>query len=94
MLARNGVPLAIVAKIGEGSPNVGDMIEAGEIDLVINTPSGSGPRKDGDYIRTAAVRFGVPSITTLAGLQAAVQGIEELLAADFTVKSLQEYTSP
>ena len=92
MLARNGVDIEIVAKVGEGSPNVGDLIAAGEVDLVINTPSGSGPRRDGDYIRTAAVRFGVPSITTLAGVQAAVQGIEEMLAADFGVMSLQERT--
>ena len=61
---------AMIPKIGEGSPHVGDLMEAGTIDLIINTPSGWGPRKDGDYIRTSAVRFGVPSITTLAGLQA------------------------
>ena len=91
-LQRNGVPVEIVPKVGEGSPHVGDLIAAGEIALVINTPSGSGPRRDGDYIRTAAVRFGIPSITTLSAVQAAVQGIEELLAADTTVKSLQEYT--
>ncbi len=93
MLQRNGVAVDTVAKVGEGSPNVGDLIAAGEVDLVINTPSGSGPRRDGDYIRTAAVRFGVPSITTLAGVQAAVQGIEELLGSDVSVMSLQEYTT-
>jgi carbamoyl-phosphate synthase large subunit len=92
MLQRNGVAVDTVAKVGEGNPNVGDLIAAGEVDLVINTPSGSGPRRDGDYIRTAAVRFGVPSITTLAGVQAAVQGIEELLGSEFSVMSLQEYT--
>jgi carbamoyl-phosphate synthase large subunit len=92
MLARNGVPAEVVHKVGQGSPHVGDLIERGEVDLVINTPSGSGPRKDGDYIRTAAVRFGVASITTLAGVQAALQGIEELLGAEVTVKSLQEHT--
>jgi carbamoyl-phosphate synthase large subunit len=90
-LARNGVPVEIVPKVGEGSPHVGDLIAAGEVALVINTPSGSGPRRDGDYIRTAAVRYGVPSITTLAAVQAAVQGIEELLAVEPTVMSLQEY---
>ncbi len=91
-LQRNGVPLKIVPKVGEGSPHVGDLIAAGDIALVINTPSGSGPRRDGDYIRTAAVRYGIPCITTLSAVQAAVQGIEELLAADTTVMSLQEYT--
>jgi carbamoyl-phosphate synthase large subunit len=92
MLQRNGVAVETVAKVGEGSPNVGDLIAAREVDLVINTPSGSGPRRDGDYIRTAAVFYGVPSITTLAGVQAAVQGIEELLGAEMGVMSLQEYT--
>ncbi|MGH2786165.1 MAG: carbamoyl-phosphate synthase large subunit [Actinomycetota bacterium] len=92
-LQRNGVPVEIVPKVGEGSPHVGDLIAAGEIALVINTPSGSGPRRDGDYIRTAAVRFGIPSITTLSAVQAAVQGIEEMLAAESSVMSLQEYNA-
>ncbi|HVL32898.1 MAG TPA: hypothetical protein VM600_04880, partial [Actinomycetota bacterium] len=56
-----------------------------------NTPSGFGPRKDGEYIRTSAVRYGVPSITTLAALQAAVQGIDDLEHREPTVLSLQEY---
>ncbi|MGZ4119097.1 MAG: carbamoyl-phosphate synthase large subunit [Actinomycetota bacterium] len=91
MLKRNGIDVIPVAKIGEGSPHVGDLIAEGSVDLIINTPSGWGPRKDGDYIRTSAVRFGIPSITTLAGLQAAVQGIDELAHAEPTVLSLQEY---
>jgi len=91
LLARNGITVVTVPKIGEGSPHVGDLIAEGSIDLIVNTPSGWGPRKDGDYIRTSAVRFGVPSITTLAGLQAAVQGIDELEHAEPTVLSLQEY---
>ena len=90
-IARNGIQVVTVPKIGEGSPHVGDLIAQGKIDLIVNTPSGWGPRKDGDYIRTSAVRFGVPSITTLAGLQAAVQGIDELEHAEPTVLSLQEY---
>jgi len=90
MLERNGVRCQTIAKIGEGSPHVGDLLAQGKVDLVINTPRGSGPRRDGDYIRTAAVRYGVPSITTMAGLQAAVQGIEEA-AAEPTVLSIQEY---
>jgi len=91
LLSRNGISVHTVPKIGEGSPHVGDLMEAGKIDLIINTPSGWGPRKDGDYIRTSAVRFGVPSITTLAGLQAAVQGIDEIEHSEPTVLSLQEY---
>jgi carbamoyl-phosphate synthase large subunit len=93
MLARNGITAKPVAKLGEGGPHVGDLLARGEVALVVNTPAGSGPRKDGDYIRTAAVRYGVPCITTLAGLQAAVQGISELLRTDVTVTSLQEFQS-
>jgi carbamoyl-phosphate synthase large subunit len=91
MLTRNGIACDTVAKVGEGSPHVGDLIAAGEVALVINTPSGFGPRKDGDYIRTAAVRYGVPSITTLSALQAAVQGIDVMRSGTPSVLSLQEY---
>ena len=91
MLARNGIPAKPVSKLGEGSPHVGDMMARGEVALVINTPKGSGARRDGDYIRTTAVRYGVPCITTLSGLQAAVQGIADLLDTDASVTSLQEF---
>jgi carbamoyl-phosphate synthase large subunit len=91
LLSRNGMAVQTVHKVGEGTPHVGDLMAEGKVDLVINTPSGSGPRRDGDYIRTAAVRYGVASITTLAGLQAAVQGIEEMLHGEPVVLSLQEY---
>ena len=90
-LRRNGIEARAVAKFGEGSPHVGDLIERGEIALIVNTPAGSGPRRDGDYIRTAAVRFGVPCITTLAGMQAAVQAITHLVDAEAGVTSLQEF---
>jgi len=92
LLQRNGIEVETIAKIGEGSPHVGDLIASDKVDLIINTPSGSGPRRDGDYIRTAAVRYGIPSITTLSGLQAALQGIEEMERAEPTVLSIQEYT--
>ena len=64
---------------------------AGEIDLIVNTPYGVGPRVDGYEIRTAAVIKGVPSITTVQGLAAAVQGIESLQTVEPTVRSLQEH---
>jgi carbamoyl-phosphate synthase large subunit len=93
LLSKHGIAVRAVAKIGEGTPHVGDLMAEGSVSLVINTPSGWGPRKDGDYIRTAAVRYGVPSITTLAGLQAALQGIDEMEQGEPTVLSLQEYHS-
>jgi carbamoyl-phosphate synthase large subunit len=90
-LRRNGIEARVVAKLAEGGAHVGDLIARGEVALIVNTPAGSGPRRDGDYIRTAAVKFGVPCITTMAGLQAAVQGIAELIASEATVSSLQEF---
>jgi carbamoyl-phosphate synthase large subunit len=58
---------------------------------VLNTPAGSGPRADGYEIRTAAVSHGVPCITTLSGILAAIQGIEGLRDNKVGVRSLQEY---
>jgi carbamoyl-phosphate synthase large subunit len=91
VLARHGVAAACVRKRSEGSPNAVDLIEAGGVDLVINTPFGRGPRTDGSVIRTAAIRAGIPCVTTLPGVLAAVQGIEALRAGAPPVASLQEY---
>ncbi len=89
VLARAGVPAEPVAKRSEGSPNAADLIEAGDVQLVINTPFGRGPRTDGYFIRTAAARAGVPCITTIPGLVAAVQGIEALARGSGEPRSLQ-----
>jgi len=71
------------------------MILAGDIDLVINTPHGSSgggsARVDGYEIRTAAVMANIPCITTVQGLGAAVQGIEALERGDIGVRSLQDW---
>ncbi|HVL99266.1 MAG TPA: carbamoyl-phosphate synthase large subunit [Egibacteraceae bacterium] len=90
-LRRAGVQAEVVRKYSEGSPNVVDRIEAGQVDLVLNTPAGSGPRADGYEIRTAAVSHGVPCVTTLSGILAAIQGIEALRAGAIGVRSLQDY---
>ncbi len=86
-----GVQAVVVRKFSEGSPNVVDRILAGEVDLVLNTPEGGGPRADGYEIRTAAVSNGIPCITTLSGILAAIQGIEALRANTVGVRSLQSY---
>ena len=65
-IERMGIPALELKKIGEGSPNVVDWIESGEVDLVVNTPTGSGARTDGWEIRRAAVTRGVPCLTTLS----------------------------
>jgi carbamoyl-phosphate synthase large subunit len=93
VLARAGVSSVRVPKRSEGSPNAADMIESGQVDLVINTPFGREPRTDGYFIRTAAARAGVPCITTMQGTLAAVQGIEALRSGPSSPISLQEYHS-
>jgi carbamoyl-phosphate synthase large subunit len=65
-IARMGVPAQGLNKIAEGSPHVLDWIERGDVDLVINTPTGVGARTDGYEIRRAAVAHGIPCLTTLA----------------------------
>jgi carbamoyl-phosphate synthase large subunit len=71
-IARMGVPVERLNKIGEGSPHVLDWIERGDVDLVVNTPTGFGARTDGWEIRRAAVSHGIPCLTTLsAGVSAA-----------------------
>ncbi|MER7133364.1 carbamoyl-phosphate synthase large subunit [Streptosporangium saharense] len=100
VLHRNGVHAKIVRKQSEGpgpdgEPTIGGRILDGEVDLIVNTPFGSpgqsGPRLDGYEIRTAAVLRGVPCITTVQGLAAAVQGIQAIVRGDVGVRSLQEH---
>jgi len=96
VLRRNGVEVEVLRKQHEGrgedgSPTTVDAIMAGEIDLIVNTPYGVGPRVDGYEIRTAAVTKGVPCVTTVQGLSAAVQGIDALVAGEPGVRSLQEH---
>jgi carbamoyl-phosphate synthase large subunit len=102
VLRRNGVRAKIVRKHGDGAgpdgePTVVTRILAGEVDLIVNTPFGSpgqsGPRLDGYEIRTAAVRRGIPCVTTVAGLSAAVQGIEAIIRGEVGVRSLQEHAA-
>lgn len=96
MLQRNGIECEVVRKAsevrdsGEGRSIV-DQIAAGEVDLILNTPAGSaGARHDGYDIRAAAVNVGVPLMTTVQGVTAAVQGIEAKLKGDLGVCPLQE----
>ncbi|MCA1726540.1 MAG: carbamoyl-phosphate synthase large subunit [Actinobacteria bacterium] len=91
VLTRAGVSVERVPKMSEGHPNAADLIESGQVDLVINTPFGRGPRGDGYFIRTAAATHGVPCITTLPGIQAAVQGIEALRRETAGPRALQDY---
>jgi carbamoyl-phosphate synthase large subunit len=89
-IRRMGVPVERIKKISEGSPNVVNLIESGEVDFVINTPTGSGARSDGYEIRRAAIARGVPCITTMSGASAAQRAIRAMRRGDGEVRSLQE----
>jgi carbamoyl-phosphate synthase large subunit len=98
VLRRNGVTATIVRKHSDGTgpdgePTIVQQILAGDVDMIVNTPWGVGPRVDGYEIRTAAVLRGVPCMTTVQGLAACVQGIEALQHGELSVRSLQEHAS-
>jgi len=102
VLRRNGVEAEVVRKLSSGDdpaggPSIIGRILAGDIDLIINTPSGTtpggSPRADGYEIRTAAVQANIPCVTTVQGLAAAVQGIEAARDGVVQVRSLQSWAS-
>jgi carbamoyl-phosphate synthase large subunit len=96
ILARNGIEVRVVSKYsetqGSGGTNVVDLINAGEIDIVVNTPSGGSARADGYEIRAAAVAGDKALFTTMAVLGAAVSALP-VLRQGFAVRSLQEYAA-
>ena len=89
-LSRNGIPVREVYKVHEGRPHVADLIDNGEIQLVINTPLGRASEYDEQAIRERAVAMSVPVVTTLAGAQVTVAGLEALRRGPLEVTSLQE----
>ncbi|RPE75094.1 MULTISPECIES: carbamoyl-phosphate synthase large subunit [unclassified Frondihabitans] len=90
VLIRNGITTRIVGKYSEGGESVVDLINRDEVDIVINTPSGSSGRADGYEIRAATVAADKALFTTMAQLQAAVASIESIHTG-YDVTSLQDY---
>ena len=84
----------MVKKVQEVGPNIADQIKAGDIALVVNTPEDARSHTDSFYIRRCALDYSVPYFTTIAGAEAAAEGIVYLLQRDFEVKPLQEYFAP
>jgi carbamoyl-phosphate synthase large subunit len=74
-LAAAGIPVETVSRVSEGRPHVVDRISGGEVAMVVNTPSGRGSRADGAEIRRAAVRAGIPCVTTIAAAEAAARAV-------------------
>jgi carbamoyl-phosphate synthase large subunit len=93
-LRRMGIPAEEINKIGEGSPHVVDWIERGAVDLVVNTPVGTGARADGYEIRAAASARGIPCITTMTGGVAAARAIAAARRGQPDVISLQDLHRP
>ena len=90
-LAGHGINPEVILKEHEGRPNITDAIKNGEIQLVVNTPSGKLSVEDDSYIRKAAIKYKVPYITTTAAAISAAKGIAAYRKGHGKVKSLQEY---
>jgi carbamoyl-phosphate synthase large subunit len=90
-LAEHGIESELILKRHEGSPNITDAIANGEIQLVVNTPSGKLSVEDDSYIRKAAIKYKVTYITTTTAAVSAAKGIAALRKGHGEVRSLQEY---
>jgi carbamoyl-phosphate synthase large subunit len=89
-LIEAGIAVTKVKKLQEGNPNLLDFLINGQVQLIINTPSGKGARTDEGRIRAAAVSHGVPCITTIPAADAAVRAMEALRHEELTVQALQD----
>jgi carbamoyl-phosphate synthase large subunit len=88
-----GIEVETVKKVQEGRPNLLDYMANGDIQFIFNTPSGKGSRTDEGQIRSAAVAYGVPCVTTLPGCLAVVQALEAITENPVpSVRSLQEWS--
>ncbi len=98
VLRRNGIASTVVRKHSsgrgpDGEPTIVERIIAGEVDIVVNTPSGALARHDGYEIRAATVTADRPILTTVQQLAAAVQAIEAARDEPVQVTSLQVHTA-
>ena len=93
-LKENGIPAEFVFKLGEGRPDILDLITNEDVDLIINTPVGAESRIDDSYLRKAAIRKKIPYMTTIAAAKATASGIKSMkMQGCGRVRSLQELHS-
>ncbi|HKL97501.1 MAG TPA: carbamoyl-phosphate synthase large subunit, partial [Methanocorpusculum sp.] len=92
-LAQNNIPMNLVRKVQEGSPNILDMIRALDVHLLINTPGDKNARADHLQIMRASIDYSIPYITTIFGAEAAVQAIESMKTNKITIEPLSHYLS-
>jgi carbamoyl-phosphate synthase large subunit len=91
VLRRNGIRVHNLLRVSQGRPNIIDLMKNREVDLIIDTPSGSEAKSDHHLIRKEAVLRGIPIITTLSGAMAAVQGLTTARRRESRVAALQDY---
>ena len=92
VLKKNGIDCQLVYKIKEkGDPDILDLVNKGELSVIINTPGDKKTKADEARIRSAAVMHNIPLITTISGAQATVNGIEAFKKKGLTIKALQDY---
>ena len=90
-LRENGIDADLVRKVQEGSPNVIDFMRKGEINLIINTPSGKYSRQDHMQIMRSALDYNIPYITTIQAAKASAMAIESMKKGDITIEPLSHY---
>jgi carbamoyl-phosphate synthase large subunit len=91
VLRRNGIGVEVLNKMHEGRPHVVDYMKNREIQLIINTPSGKRPRTDQMSIRSYAIVYNIPLITTMNAARAALNGMESLIERGMEVRPLQDW---
>jgi carbamoyl-phosphate synthase large subunit len=91
VLQEQGLVVESVLKLHEGRPNVVDIIKNGQIQMIINTPSGEEAQADGKLIRRTALVYKIPIVTTIAGAKATAAAIKSLQSQPLEVKALQDY---
>jgi carbamoyl-phosphate synthase large subunit len=91
VLEEHGLVVESVLKLHEGRPNVVDIIKNGQIQLIINTPSGEEAQADGKLIRRTALVYKIGMVTTIAGAKATAAAIKSLQSQPLEVKALQDY---
>ena len=91
LITQSGIQAEKGEEALRGTPQHPDLITNGNIDLIINSPSGKDSVNDDSYLRKAAIKAKIPYMTTMAAARATAKGIHYVqLHGNGEVKSLQE----
>ena len=85
-----GIACEVTKRVGEGHPNVHDVLSAGGISFIINTPHGHDSHGDGALLRSEAASRGITNVTTLSGATALLQSLAVLRGGRLSVCALQD----